>query len=205
MIILKCTILKYYFLNIWLLVLLTTFNSVVFGQSSTNDYLNREATNNLNQTIQYLENLLHSLESSKIHPEQQIKKIDTYISEGQRIQTLFSDHFSALYPDKATLKDDLTQQFRHILLSLALYRSDIQTNNFKATESSQKEYDYLINRIPSVITILKMLIPVNENLVWVIHKMDELNGYLQTAYGSDAPIHFSLEGIYAKNVISIPW
>ncbi len=205
MTILKCTKPKCYFLNIWLVMLLTTFNSVVFGQTDTSDSSNIEAINNLNQIIQFLENIKYSVENSIIFTEQEVEKMSEYIREGQKMQILFVDNLSVLHPDKTTLKSDLTQQFHFILQSLALYRSDLRNADVKATDSNNKEFDYLINRIPSLIANLKILTPDYKNLDWVNNKIDELNDYLQAAYGNDAPIHFSIEGIFSENVKSIHW
>jgi hypothetical protein len=159
----------------------------------------------LKQVVPFLEDVLNSLKNSKIHTEQEIKKIRTYIGEGSKMEKLLKEYLTNIHPDNETLNAELTSQFRLIMQSLILYRSDIYNANYESSESSKIELNYLLHQIPSLLYRLRMLEPKDRNILWAMLKIDELNGYLQAAYGNDPPIHFTTEGINTKDVKSIRW
>ena len=66
-------------------------------------------------------------------------------------------HINRLQPANETMKKDLLQQFRFIMQSLALYRSDLRKADFKPTESSEEELIYLRKKLPELIESLKNL------------------------------------------------
>src|SRR5690606_23545950 len=114
--------------------------------------------------------------------------------------------FNILHPENETMKIDCVRRFHLILQSLAIYRSDISDPNYEESENFELEQKYLKTHIPELIERLTEMTRYHKFTDWKKQKkMDELNGYLQNAYGNDPPIYFTLEAINSKEIKSILW
>lgn len=161
----------------------------------------RYATDSLKLTVRFLEDILHTVKDSITKAERKAEKIREYVWRGREMEELLARNFSRLHPENETMKTELVSSFHFIMQSLALYRSDLKENN-----DPQKEYSYLPQNIPKLVERLQYMTTYHKYTDWDKQKkIDELNGYLQDAYGNDAPIHFSLDGISSKEVKSVHW
>src|SRR5690606_33311344 len=148
------------------------------------------AIDSLNRVIRFLENILNVIESEQADKKDQIEKISGYLREGGKgMEESLARNFSILHPENETMKADLARRFHYLMQSFALYRSDLRKSDFRETESSKEEYEYLRKGLPQLLERLKHMITYNRYTNWKKqNKIDELNGYLQDAFGHDTPI-----------------
>lgn len=166
-------------------------------------------TDSLKQVVHFLENVLQSVEKSKNDAEKQVAIMGSYIKDAQKMETTLGNNFSILHPKNETFKTELTRQFHFIMQSVALYRSDLRSTNFTSTENTNRELKYLTDQIPKLMEKLNYMTTYHPITDWdkqkKIDEIDELNGYLQDAYGNPTPIQFSVDGITSKQTNYVRW
>lgn len=180
-------------------------SSVIKDDDLTQRY--QPAIDSLNQIVRFLESIIAALEDGQADRKSQIEKTGRYLREGgKEMEESLARNFSILHQKNETMKADLTRRFHYLMHSLALYRSDLRSSDFRETEDSKKEYEYLRSGLPQLIERLKYMITYNRYTDWKEQKrIEELNGYLQDAFGQDTPIVFKIDGIYSETVKSISW
>lgn len=188
----------------FILLILIILTSTTVNAQDTTQY--DRATDSLKQVVHFLENLLQSVEKSKNDAEKQVAIMGPCIKDAQKMETTLGNNFSMLHPKNETFKTELTQQFHFIMQSVALYRSDLRSTNFTSTENTNRELKYLTDQIPQLMEKLTYMITYHQHTDWDKQKkIDELNGYLQDAYGNNTPIQFSVDGITSKETNSVRW
>jgi hypothetical protein len=188
----------------FILLILIILTSTTVNAQDTTQY--DRATDSLKQVVHFLENLLQSVEKSKNDAEKQVAIMGRYIKDAQKMETTLGNNFGMLHPKNETFKTELTRQFHFIMQSVALYRSDLRSTNFTSTENTNRELKYLTDQIPQLMEKLTYMITYHQHTDWDKQKkIDELNGYLQDAYGTNTPIQFSVDGITSKETNSVRW
>lgn len=164
------------------------------------------AVDSLKQTVQFLEDMFEIIENSENDVAIQQEKIREFIRRGTEQEELLERNFSILHPDNESMRNDCVKRFHFILQSLVLYRSDIGEPNYLESENFQTEYNYLKSHIPALIERLREMMTYHRYTDWNKQKkMDELNGFLQNAYGNEPPVFFTLEAIHSTGIKPIPW
>lgn len=201
--------------NYGIVVLLFTFcTQAIWGQNDNaaikSDSINSVnalyAVDSLQQTVQYLEDIYEIVENSEIGVEIKQEKIREFIRRGTKMEKILERNFSILHPENETMKTDCVRRFHLILQSLVIYRSDISDPNYEESENFELEQKYLKTHIPELIERLTEMTRYHKFTDWNKQKkMDELNGFLQNAYGNEPPVFFTLEGIHSTGIKPIPW
>lgn len=203
--------------NYGIVVLLFTFcTQAIWGQNDNTAFKSDSITkiralsavDSLKQTVQYLEDMYEIVENSEIGVEIKQEKIREFIRRGTKMEKILERNFSILHPENETMKTDCVRRFHFILQSLVLYRSDIGEPNYLESENFQTEYNYLKSHIPALIKRLREMMTYHNHRYtdWNKQKkMDELNGFLQNAYGNEPPVFFTLEAIHSTGIKPIPW
>ncbi len=125
---------------------------------SSNPESMRLAADSLQQLTDTLQRLLHIVQNTGTDLKAHADRVREFMRLGTRErEERLAYHINRLQPANETMKKDLLQQFRFIMQSLALYRSDLRKADFKPTESSEEELIYLRKKLPELIESLKNL------------------------------------------------
>lgn len=113
---------------------------------------NRINVDSLLMVKNYLLQIQHTVESKQLKASVQINRLDSLIHKGSWQQEVLTRNLPAVLHNNSQEQNNLLQDYRFIVQSAILYKTDLRNNNNKPNGSTTEEMRYMKQHIPPLVS-----------------------------------------------------